>query len=98
MRVGSCSVKFFSLFLFVIPNGVEGSRGSYVEDSQRDPSAFARDDKLTRSISRVGAFPLWRSRFVSVHGATEPPVRAKHPKELATERVLVLAESRSAIR
>src|SRR5437773_5061714 len=38
----------------------------------------------SRSIFRGAGFPSPRSHFVSVRGATEPPVRAKHPKELAT--------------
>src|SRR5437763_11353374 len=76
--------------------------------SHRDPSPpshkttaagdCVRDDTLLRSISRVGALPRLRSCSVSRREPTQLPVRAKYLKESGTERLLVLAESQSAIR
>src|SRR5207253_3352987 len=105
MRVAQCAVNR----VFARP---QRSRGlplalalnvSHRDTSQPSHKAYgaagdcAQDDKLLRSTFPDGAFPLWRSRFASARGPTEPLGRAKYPKESTAERVLVLAKSQSAI-
>src|SRR5438876_8334825 len=105
MRVAQCAVNRVFARPPAEPRSPAGVslNVSHRDTSQPSHKAYgaagdcAQDDKLLRSTFPDGAFPLWRSRFASARGRTEPPGRAKYPKESTAERVLVLAKSQSAI-